>query len=718
MLQNNLDVNLDLLTSGLSSKFDRIAKKVNISGICRQDFENIITDAKRKKTWALHVLNSWGQFPPSGAFTGTLTSFGSFEQCLNSVPSNMSSHANYCTVTFSPLLPFRPKYHKIVDKLEVFKKMNSSRDHVFDDLVDKLQFLYYVPIRIGTCLPSSCSLSDVSIMTREVGAEMFLFGEAIKCESRQSFEVESNIYRRIGGLILLFIIAIVVIASVYDLFQLLLQNNTVREENINKMNCNDSIEIVDSFGLQILRAFSIVRNTWSLFDTRNSTYQELKCLNGIRVLTISWIIVGHAAASSNYQGFTDSFKALHILTSPLIHGLLNASLTVESFFLISGILTSYVTLKSVEATSKFSPSWFVFARYLRLTPTMVCAICFVYFLPYLGSGPIWNEKIQPMVQACEKNWWINLIYLQPYIDPQNMCIIPTWWLANDMFFHVISLAIVLPLIKKPKLGFIINLLFLIGFALVTFVYSLTHDYPVGSIPTRPHFGEYLDEYAANYFWRPYLHGPPFFIGIQLGYLLAQGKYLKATKVQVLMGWILSLSLMVMIIYGAYPISLGYIWPRWALALFDSTNRIIWSLALAWMIYAMASGYGGWFDSFLSHRYFAPMSKTSYSVYLIHMFVITVYTGSQLNLLQTTSISLINAMITIWVVSMAFGSIWTLLFEAPFLNIMKLVFNLQRRSTKIVTQKSEEKINNYQRIPLHDRDGNMVKKENGFETSNP
>ena len=103
-------------------------------------------------------------------------------------------------------------------------KDGSSLLQISNDVVDKMQFLYYVPIRIGTCLPSSCSISDVSVMVKEgenlgnfilyllsfssfqsllldlsVGAKMFLFGEAVKCESHESFEVKPNMHRKIGG---------------------------------------------------------------------------------------------------------------------------------------------------------------------------------------------------------------------------------------------------------------------------------------------------------------------------------------------------------------------------------------------------------------------------------------------------------------------------------------------------------------------------------------
>jgi len=91
------------------------------------------------------------------------------------------------------------------------------------------------------------------------------------------------------------------------------------------------------------------------------------------------------------------------------------------FFHFSGLLTSYVTWKTHDSSElKFNAFWFIISRYIRLTPALVCSICLVFFLPYFGSGPIWTETIQPIVNGCEKNWWINLIYMQAFLNPEKI----------------------------------------------------------------------------------------------------------------------------------------------------------------------------------------------------------------------------------------------------------------------------------------------------------
>nr|XP_054921449.1 nose resistant to fluoxetine protein 6-like [Dermacentor andersoni] len=47
------------------------------------------------------------------------------------------------------------------------------------------------------------------------------------------------------------------------------------------------------------------------------------------------------------------------------------------------------------------------------------------------------------------------------------------------------------------------------------------------------------------------------------------------------------------------------------------GRVLWSLFLAWFTLACAMGRGGFVGRFLSSSVFAPLSKLSFNVYLIH-----------------------------------------------------------------------------------------------------
>lgn len=158
------------------------------------------------------------------------------------------------------------------------------------------------------------------------------------------------------------------------------------------------------------------------------------------------------------------------------------------------------------------------------------------------------------------------------------------------------------------------------------------------------YREYWYDLVVRHFWKPHLHGPPFFIGLHLGYLLARKRFPKMTKTMSILGWILTLVIIFGVLHVPYPLTLGKTWPRELNTLFDCTNRILWSLSLSWIIYSSASGHGGPIGRFLSLPIFGPLAKISYTVYLTHMLLIWTYMGSRRELSYTstyTGVSLVQ-----------------------------------------------------------------------------
>lgn len=108
-----------------------------------------------------------------------------------------------------------------------------------------------------------------------------------------------------------------------------------------------------------------------------------------------------------------------------LSGLLNGFFAVDTFFVISGILTSYITIKSTNGVYKnFNLFMFIISRYLRLTPGVIFSMFTFLLLPFLGSGPFFTEIIKDEVDNCRSHWLYNLIYLQTNIlneDTFSLC---------------------------------------------------------------------------------------------------------------------------------------------------------------------------------------------------------------------------------------------------------------------------------------------------------
>lgn len=92
---------------------------------------------------------------------------------------------------------------------------------------------------------------------------------------------------------------------------------------------------------------------------------------------------------------------------------------------------------------------YFYCRYLRLTPVIVnCMILYLTLFNHLTSGPFWSQNIK-LKEACEKNWWLTLLYIQNFWDVKDICVSQTWFLAVDTQLYVLAPLIFFPIQKWP-----------------------------------------------------------------------------------------------------------------------------------------------------------------------------------------------------------------------------------------------------------------------------
>lgn len=89
----------------------------------------------------------------------------------------------------------------------------------------------------------------------------------------------------------------------------------------------------------------------------------------------------------------------------------NATVSVDTFFVMSGLLVSFLLLKELERNKgRFNVGLFYLHRYLRLTPVFALIIGFIATLMvYLGTGPNWYT-VQQFSDGCRNDWWRRLLY--------------------------------------------------------------------------------------------------------------------------------------------------------------------------------------------------------------------------------------------------------------------------------------------------------------------
>ncbi|XP_041372385.1 uncharacterized protein LOC121385683 isoform X2 [Gigantopelta aegis] len=108
--------------------------------------------------------------------------------------------------------------------------------------------------------------------------------------------------------------------------------------------------VSDALWQKLFLSFSAFRNSETILSTR-AARDSIGAIHGIRVISISWVILGHTLlllypASENPLTIADYLKSYHFQV------IKNAGFSVDTFFLLSGVLTAYLFLKETSKTSR------------------------------------------------------------------------------------------------------------------------------------------------------------------------------------------------------------------------------------------------------------------------------------------------------------------------------------------------------------------------------
>jgi peptidoglycan/LPS O-acetylase OafA/YrhL len=85
---------------------------------------------------------------------------------------------------------------------------------------------------------------------------------------------------------------------------------------------------------------------------KSSGPDNLDVLNGMRFISMTWVLLGHNFLMvSSYMSITNVYEVLRMQTGGLgfaFRAVMNALPSVDSFFLLSGLLVAYMTLKELD----------------------------------------------------------------------------------------------------------------------------------------------------------------------------------------------------------------------------------------------------------------------------------------------------------------------------------------------------------------------------------
>lgn len=100
---------------------------------------------------------------------------------------------------------------------------------------------------------------------------------------------------------------------------------------------------------------------------------------------------------------------------------LNGTFSVDTFFVMSGMLATFNILKMLDKTKgKLNVIMLYVHRYIRLTPTYAILVGIMATLVvYLGNGPNWYI-VEMQAQLCKDNWWTNILYINNIVKSNQI----------------------------------------------------------------------------------------------------------------------------------------------------------------------------------------------------------------------------------------------------------------------------------------------------------
>jgi len=297
---------------------------------------------------------------------------------------------------------------------------------------------------------------------------------------------------------------------------IVVENSSPKPEEKPKPSSSNSKEEHPQVPL-LIESFSLIGKSGTLTKliemppADNSKRKPTDCLNGLRVLSMFWILLGHTFLMP--MGITGGYlNSEDLIRSNLISPdkrttyedslwlmiVLQAELGVDTFFYMSGFLLSFLTVQEVDKKEKqkknqngkggwnSTQNFFlaVLFRYIRLTPSLALVMLLFYkIMPLLATGifagPFSYAYQKSITDRCDISWWSELLYTMNFFpfDSNKVCMGWSWYLGCDMIFFVICMLIIPVYIKKSKklaIGIIVFVLMIPSLAITTYLIQ-TYD---------------------------------------------------------------------------------------------------------------------------------------------------------------------------------------------------------------------------------------------------
>ncbi|XP_015113918.1 nose resistant to fluoxetine protein 6 [Diachasma alloeum] len=670
------------------------------SSKCREELEVFREGVDARKLWSLRMLDSSG-VPRSGFIYGNNYWMGSKSQCYDILnPEPLALHPKW--------LENNTLYRNPKEELAPYQLNYFAAQFVHNST---LQYHHRIGnehmMVLGLCLPSTCEAAELGLILQKIFDERTLsLGEVYGMDFKllRVKDLKNDPQYLINWRMLTVISVIIatltmmIIGTCYDVrvhqerlkvdkssgTSSILSGQDIIGEKLTAEN-GDSPSLASpssssplKTGGKILMCFSVYTNSKDLFRTSLSR-GSVASLHGLRFLGMVWIIVLHTPIY--VQESTDNkIWSMRLGMGFASQILSNGSLSVDTYFFLSGFLLSHIFFKNRKRSGDaakpegnpregfglgtFTQS--VVARVIRLTPAymMVVGIAEMNAQFYSRTSPFY--MIERPQDTCPKYWWRNLLYINNFFSREEMCLSWSWYLSNDTQFFIFGTALLLISARYFYTAAGIFVATLFTSSLISGYVAYIYDY----VPT-------LDEQWNTFeifYDPPWMRIGPYLVGIATAYLLSRMENkLNVGRKTLWLLWICGSSCSLLVLFGLYDRTVSVV----PVSVYIALGRTAWGVGIAWVVIACCTNHGGIVNTILTFKGWIPLSKLTYCAYLLNPFLVgsvslsseaTIHIDLLLN--GTTSFGFL-------VITYFSAYVTYLMFEAPYILLLKLFYTTKK-----------------------------------------
>ncbi|KAJ6632736.1 Nose resistant to fluoxetine protein 6 [Pseudolycoriella hygida] len=579
---------------------------INVTATCSNELVDILRGINKRDMWAIKVMDASGTYHGSAVW-GSNAWLGSRRSCdyLNNPPK----------------FPSSPDIPKTMDKnlISTISKMEMKFKMVFlhPESPLRVDYLFHIKsantFRLGLCLPSSCSIADIELLSKSFFSKsqlnfQKLFNATLDVIEVRNVDFENFLNRPEVSAIFLGISAIVTLVIFFSFANSLLKNTN-----------RDGLK-------RFLKCFSIYDNVASIFSTTSSP-TAINSINGLRTVICCWVLLIHVGFFTMfaYDNLPEVFATIEQIQ---FQPILAIMFYVDIFFVLSAFLVVYNFLKDEGTLSEIRSNCFVanlkmffkrvIHRYIRLTPAFLFAIGVGHILAiYTKEASTYYIDGSFDSYATPTTFWYSVFYIHNIFKVPDLCLSWSWYLACDMQFYIVILFILFVHARYPATA---KSIFLALIAALT-AGGIYLNVDMNLLPRFDSVLYHLDEFYIE----PWNRMHPYLAGCAVGYVMFKIKDKKFPKNRFIT---VSYCTGAIVTFVATLFSTSFTGATsliFALAL--SFGRFFMGLFIGSIVVMCHIGYGGMMNTFVSHRLFVHVNKVTYVMYLVHPLIIIFFNAN-------------------------------------------------------------------------------------------